>query len=169
MINTQDEPPLRHSSRLLAKAHANSGADDANAANADKHNGNSSQHSDSPEHSTNNLPSFPSLNGDANYDSSSNNPPELAAGSLPPLDEDANNHPANDAGTNDDHGDKHTNPSNNTSSPFPQNEKTTKADDELVLIHHYLSDPRPLPHLHGDVLTSFFCRAARFSLADGRL
>src|SRR5216683_4169669 len=168
MINTQDEPPPRRSSRLLAKARANSGADDANAANADKHNGNSSQHSDSPERSTDDLPSFPSLNSGANCDGSSDNPLELAAGSLPPLDKDADDHPANDVGTNDDHSDKHTDPSNDAPSPFPQNEKTTKADDELVLIHHYLSDPCPLPHLRGNVLTRFLRRATHFSLADGR-
>jgi hypothetical protein len=166
MLDTQDEPPPQCSSCLLAKARANSGT---NNANADKNDCNSSQHSDSLEHAADKLPSFPSSDGDANNIDSSNSPQEPSADNLPPLEEDADNNPANDTGTNNDIGDEAIDPSDEAPSPFPQHEKTTKADDELMLIHHYLSDPRPLPHLHSNALTRFLRRAAHFSLADGRL
>jgi hypothetical protein len=77
--------------------------------------------------------------------------------------------PADNAGTNSNDGDESAAPNNATPSPFPQHEKTTKADNKLVLIHHHLLDPRLLPHLRGDALTRFLHRAAHFSLAKGRL
>jgi len=194
MIDSQDEPPLQCSSHLLAKACTNSCKNNADTANTDKCNHNSSQHSDSLEHSTNNLPfsngdatasdldsnqcsEFPEHSADnllplpkgADLSNHDNSLPEHSANNLPLLEGDANNDPTNDADANDDNGDKSTTPSNAAPSPFPQHEKTTKADDKLVLIQHYLSDPHPLPHLHGNVLTHFLCRAARFSLAEGRL
>jgi hypothetical protein len=116
-----------------------------------------------------NLPSFPSLSRDANHDNCSDNLPELSATNPPPLEGNADINPADNIGTNSNDGNKSATPNNTAPSPFPQNEKTVKADNELALIRHHLLDPRPLPHLRGDVLTRFLCRAARFSLAEGRL
>jgi hypothetical protein len=106
-------------------------------------------------HAANKLPSFPSSNSDANNVDSSNSPQELLANNLPPLEEDTNNNPANDTGTNNNIGNKAIDSSSDALSLFPQHEKMTKANNELVLIQHYLSDPCPLPHLHGDVLLIF--------------
>jgi hypothetical protein len=44
-----------------------------------------------------------------------------------------------------------------------------KAEDELLLIHEYLQRPHLPTHLHGKVLTWFFCRATRYTLANDRL
>jgi hypothetical protein len=152
-LNSQDEPPHRHSSHLRAKTSTNANANDTSSGH------NSSQHSDSLAHSVDNLPS---LNDNANPSSGNNGPSELPANNLPPWEGDANIDSTSDTNKVS---------YNNDAAPslFPQNEKTTKADDKLVLIHHYLSDPRPPPHLRGDALTRCLRRAARFSLANGRL
>src|SRR6267154_6008022 len=127
MIDSQDEPPLQCSSHLLAKACTNSCKNNADTANTDKCNHNSSQHSDSLEHSTNNLPfsngdatasdldsnqcsEFPEHSADnllplpkgADLSNHDNSLPEHSANNLPLLEGDANNDPTNDADANDD-------------------------------------------------------------------
>jgi hypothetical protein len=83
-LDSQDEPSPRRSSRLRAKANLNNGTHE------DSNGRNSSQHSDSLEHSVDILPfSNDNTNGDTgNHDTSS---PEHPAINLPSLDGDPNN------------------------------------------------------------------------------
>jgi len=155
MLDSQDGPLPRRGSCLHAKANINNSTYEDNSCN-------SSQHSDSLEHLADILP-FSNNNTNGNSDNHN-------SGNLPSLDGDLDNSPkATDttktSSTNHD-ADTHTAPS---TFPFPQNEKTIQADDELMLIRHYLSDPHPPSNLHGDMLTCFVCRTTRFALANGHL
>jgi len=165
MLDSQDEPPPQCSSHLHTKANINN-----NNTCKDSNSHNSSQHSNSLEHLAD---IFPFSNDDANNNANNHNngSPEHPADNLPFLDGDPNNstkatNTADKASNTNQDADTDT---SSSTSPFPQNEKTIKADDELVLICQYLSDPRSPPHLHGDVLTHFVHRTTCFSLANSRL
>jgi transposase InsO family protein len=172
-LKAHDNSPPRRSARLRAKDRsAHLGSIDTD---------NNSQHSDSLEHSADNLPSL--ANG-ADLCERGNSSPEHPADNLPSFAVDAapsahiNGSPerSNDALPVDiDTANRDSAPTANDDDdascepPFPPNAKAAKAEDELLLVHEYLRCPRPPPHLHGDALTSFLRRVARFTLASDRL
>jgi hypothetical protein len=147
-LDVPDAPPPRRSACLRSKA------------NADNHNSNADGYDNSSqplqEHAADNLLPLADDTNDRDNNNDNNGP---TAGSLSPSDDPSDDNNA----TADDQGDA------SASSPFPPNVTAAKVEDELLLIHEYLQRPRAPAHLHGEALTRFFHRAARFMLANDRL